>query len=131
LADRRSRVLFIDARAMGTMLDRTERVLTEDDLAKVADTYHAWRGTKSAREKALSYEDVPGFCYSATLEEIAKHDFVLTPGRYVGAAEEIEDPDAEPVEERIARLTKELFAHLDESARLDGVVRKQLGRVDG
>lgn len=75
LEDRRSRVLFIDARALGTMVDRTERVLTEDDLARVADTYHAWRGTKSAREKGLTYEDVPGFCYSATLEEIAKHDF--------------------------------------------------------
>jgi type I restriction enzyme M protein len=131
LEDRRSRVLFIDARALGTMVDRTERVLTEEDLAKVADTYHAWRGTGSAREKGLAYEDVPGFCYSATLEEVAKHDFVLTPGRYVGAAVEEEDPDAEPVGERIARLTKELFAQLDESARLDAVVREQLGRVDG
>lgn len=130
LDDRRSRVLFIDARAMGTMIDRTERVLTEEDLAKVADTYHAWRGTKSAKKKGLSYEDVAGFCYSATLEEIEKHDHVLTPGRYVGAAEAEIDPDAEPVEERIARLTKELFAQLDESARLDGVVREQLGRVD-
>ncbi|MEU9127453.1 class I SAM-dependent DNA methyltransferase [Kitasatospora sp. NPDC048540] len=131
LTDRRSEVLFIDARAMGTMIDRTERILTGDDLEKISDTYHAWRGTKSAKKKALSYEDVPGFCYSATLQEIAKHDHELTPGRYVGAAEAEEDPDAEPVGERIARLTKELFEQLDESARLDTVVRDQLGRIDG
>ncbi|MEY9211465.1 SAM-dependent DNA methyltransferase [Thermobifida halotolerans] len=131
LTDRRGEVLFIDARTMGTMVDRTERVFTDEDLAKISDTYHAWRGTKSARDKKLSYEDVPGFCYSATLQEIAKHDHVLTPGRYVGAAEPEEDPNAEPVEERIARLTKELFAHFDESARLEAVVREQLGRIDG
>lgn len=131
LTDRRGEVLFIDARAMGTMIDRTERILTDEDLEKISDTYHAWRGTKSAKKKSLSYKDVPGFCYSATLQEIEKHDYVLTPGRYVGAAEVEEDPNAEPVEERIARLTKELFTHLDESARLDAVVREQLGRIDG
>lgn len=129
LEDRRSRVLFIDARSMGTMLDRTERILTGEDLEKISDTYHAWRGTESAKEKRLSYEDVPGYCYSATVEEIEKHDYALTPGRYVGAAEAAEDPDAEPVGERIARLTKELFEQLDESARLDAVVREQLGRI--
>ncbi|MEU8671321.1 class I SAM-dependent DNA methyltransferase [Streptomyces anulatus] len=129
LEDRRSRVLFIDARAMGTMVDRTERILTDEDLERISDTYHAWRGTKSAKEKELSYGDVAGYCYSATLEDIEKHDYVLTPGRYVGAAEVEEDPDAEPMEERIARLTNKLFAQLDESARLDVVVREQLGRV--
>jgi type I restriction enzyme M protein len=128
LADRRSRVLFIDARAMGTMVDRTERILTEEDLEKISDTYHAWRGTKSARDKGLTYEDVPGYCYSATLEEIEKHDYVLTPGRYVGAAEVEED--REPVGERIERLTKELIAHLDKSTQLDAVVRSQVGRFD-
>ncbi|MCM2413213.1 class I SAM-dependent DNA methyltransferase [Streptomyces sp. RKAG290] len=131
LNDRRSRVLFIDARTMGTMLDRTERILTDADLEKIADTYHAWRGTKSAKDKGLSYGDVAGFCHSVTLEEIEKHDYVLTPGRYVGAAEVEDDPEAEPVEERIARLTKELFTHLDESTRLDAVVREQLGKIDG
>ncbi|MFE0458147.1 type I restriction-modification system subunit M [Kitasatospora sp. NPDC058965] len=131
LNDRRGEVLFIDAQAMGTMVDRTERILTEGDLEKISDTYHAWRGTESAKKQRLSYEDVPGFCYSATLQEITKHDHVLTPGRYVGVAEAEEDPDAEPVEERIARLTKKLFAHLDESARLDAVVREQLGRIGG
>jgi type I restriction enzyme M protein len=131
LDDRRSRVLFIDARSMGTMVDRTERVFTDEDLAKISDTYHAWRGTKSAKDKGLTYEDVAGFCYSATLEDIEKHDYVLTPGRYVGAPEVEENPDAEPVEARIERLTKELFAHMYESARLDAVVREQLGRIDG
>ena len=87
LADRRGEILFIDARHMGTMLDRTERILTDDDIAKIAGTYHAWRGTASAREAGLKYEDIPGFCYSATLEEVRKHDHMLTPGRYVGAAE--------------------------------------------
>ncbi|MER7467177.1 class I SAM-dependent DNA methyltransferase [Streptomyces sp. NPDC097981] len=129
LKDRRSQVLFIDARAMGTMVDRTERILTEDDLEKISDTYHAWRGTESAREKGISYEDVAGFSYSATLEEIEKHDYALTPGRYVGTAVAQDDPDAEPLEERIVRLTKELVTQLDESLRLDAVVREELGRI--
>ena len=114
---------------MGTMLDRTERILTAEDIAKIADTYHAWRGTASAREADLKYEDIPGFCYSATLEEIRKHDHILTPGRYVGAAE-TDDTDDEPIAEKIDRLTKELFAHFDESARLEQVVREQLERLD-
>ncbi|MBC9001853.1 type I restriction-modification system subunit M [Micromonospora aurantiaca (nom. illeg.)] len=130
LTDRRHEILFIDARALGTMVDRTERILTDDDIAKIADTYHAWRGTESAKAKGQTYEDVPGFCYSAKLDEVATHDYVLTPGRYVGAAEAEEDPDAEPLTDRIERLTKELYAHFDESARLESVVREQLGRID-
>ena len=108
------------------MVDRTERILTDDDIAKIADTYHAWRGTKSAKTKGQTYENVPGFCYSATLDEVAAHDHVLTPGRYVGAAEAEEDPDAEPLADRIERLTKELYAHFDESARLEKAVRTKL-----
>ena len=100
-----------------------------DDIAKIAGAYHAWRGTPSAREASLKYEDIPGFCYSAGLEEIRKHDHVLTPGRYVGAAES-DDDDGEPIAEKIDRLTKELFAHFDESARLEQIVRAQLGRLD-
>ncbi|WP_017572812.1 class I SAM-dependent DNA methyltransferase [Nocardiopsis halotolerans] len=128
-SDRRGEVLFIDTREMGEMINRTERIFSPDDLAKIADTFHAWRGTESARKKKLTYEDVPGFAYSAKLQEIAKHEYVLTPGRYVGAAEVEEDPDAEPLDEKIARLTKELFEHFDESKRLEGVVREQLGRI--
>ncbi|MDI5936677.1 class I SAM-dependent DNA methyltransferase [Micromonospora sp. DH15] len=130
LADRRGEILFIDARALGTMVDRTERVLTDEDIAKIADTYHAWRGTKSAKAKCQTYEDMPGFCYSADLDEVATHDHVLTPGRYVGAAEAEEDPDAEPIADRIERLTKELYAHFEESTRLETVIRQQLEHLD-
>ena len=98
------------------------------DIAKIADTYHAWRGTASAREAGLEYADEPGFCYSATLAEIKAADYALTPGRYVGAAE-VED-DGEPIEEKIERLTKELYAQFDESERLSWRVRRNLERVD-
>jgi len=126
LTDRRGEVLFIDARNMGTMIDRTERILTEEDIAKIAGTYHTWRGFKSATDK---YEDVPGFCYSATLAEVRTHDHVLTPGRYVGAAQS-DNTDGEPAAEKIERLTRELFNHFDDATRLQSVVRKQLERLD-
>jgi type I restriction enzyme M protein len=129
LADRRGDILFVDARSMGTMLDRTERILTDDDIAKIAGTYHAWRGTASARAVGLKYEDRPGFCYSANLEEVRKQDHILIPGRYVGVPE-ADDSDGEPIAEKIDRLTKELFAHFDESARLEQIVREQLERFD-
>jgi type I restriction enzyme M protein len=128
LNDCRGDILFIDARAMGTMLDRTERILTADDIAKVAGTYHAWRGTSSARNAGLRYEDILGFCHSAKLEEIRKRDHLLTPGRYVGAAES-DDSDDEPIKEKINRLAKELFAQFDESARLERVVRERLEKL--
>jgi type I restriction enzyme M protein len=128
LADRRGEVLFIDARNLGAMLDRTERILTAEDMAKIASTYYAWRGTKSARDADLRYDDVPGFCYSADRNEIREHDHILTPGRYVRAAE-TDDDDDEPITEKIDRLSKELFAHFDESARLEEIVRRQLGRL--
>ena len=129
LADRRGETLFIDARAMGTLINRTDRILTDEELARIADTYHAWRGTPSARSAGIDYADIPGFCYSASTAEIRKHDHVLTPGRYVGAAD-VDDGDDEPIADKIARLTKDLYAHFDESARLDQVVRTQLERLD-
>src|SRR5207244_387360 len=97
LRDRRRETLFIDARKLGTMETRTLRMLSDDDTAKVADSYHAWR------EPGERYADEPGFCKSATTEEIAAKGYVLTPGRYVeqAAAEE----DEEPFQERMARLT--------------------------
>jgi type I restriction enzyme M protein len=130
LNDRRGEVLFIDARSMGVLVNRTERILTNDELARIAGTYHAWRGTVSARAEQLTYEDVPGFCRSATLDEIRKHDYVLTPGRYVGSAE-ADDSDGEPITEKIDRLTKELFTHFEESVRLEEIVRAQLERFNG
>jgi len=128
LNDRRGEVLFIDAHNMGTLIDRTERILTAEDIAKIAGTYHVWRGTPSARQASLKYEDIPGFCYSADLQKIHQHDHVLTPGRYVGAVES--DDDAEPLDEKIGRLTKELIAHFEESSRLEQIVRTQLERLD-
>ncbi|RNL51399.1 class I SAM-dependent DNA methyltransferase [Arthrobacter oryzae] len=125
--DRTGQVLFIDARNLGYMVDRAERALSDEDIAKIANTYHAWRGTSSAVESGLAYDDEAGFCYSATLAEVKAADYALTPGRYVGAAD-VED-DGEPIEEKIARLSKELFAQFEESERLAAVVREQLGRV--
>ncbi|WP_160669345.1 class I SAM-dependent DNA methyltransferase [Pseudarthrobacter sp. ATCC 49987] len=126
--DRTGQVLFIDARNLGYMVDRAERALSDDDIAKIANTYHAWRGTASAVETGLTYDDEAGFCYSATLAEVKAADYALTPGRYVGAAD-VED-DGEPIELKIARLSKALFEQFEESERLAGVVRQQLGRVD-
>jgi type I restriction enzyme M protein len=124
LTDRRGEVLFIDTRNMGTMIDRTRRDLTDADVAKIAGTYHAWRGT----DRSLTYEDEPGFCYSAELAEIKEHDYVLTPGRYVGAPDAEED--GEPLAEKIDRLTKDLYAHFAESSRLEQDVRAQIKRLD-
>ena len=108
--DRRGQILFVDARKMGHLVDRTHRELSDEEIPKIARTYHAWRGEKEAGK----YADVAGFCKSVALKEVESHGFVLTPGRYVGA-EEAED-DGEPFDEKMARLTKTLeeqFAELD------------------
>jgi type I restriction enzyme M protein len=126
--DRTGQVLFIDARNLGYMVDRAERALSDEDIAKIANTYHAWRGTASAVDAGLTYDDEAGFCYSASVANVKAADYALTPGRYVGAAD-VED-DGEPIEEKIARLSKELFAQFEESERLAAVVREQLGRLD-
>jgi len=128
LADRRGEVLFIDARSMGVLTNRTERILTDDEIARIAGTYHAWRATPSARASALTYQDVPGFCCSATTEQIREHSHLLTPGTYVRAAEAVDD--GEPITEKIDRLTKEILSHFDESVRLEQIVRSQLERLD-
>lgn len=120
LRDRRGQVLFIDARNMGVMVDRTRRELTDEEIKKIADTYHAWRGEKDAGE----YADVPGFCKSATLDEIRKHDHVLTPGRYVGAA--AQEDDGEPFEEKMLRLSALWREHRAEAARLDAAIEANL-----
>lgn len=122
--DRQGQVLFIDARELGYMVDRAERALTDEEIVRIGDTYHAWRGSKSAAAKGISYEDITGFCKSATLEEIKAANYVLTPGRYVGTPEA--DYDGEPIDDKIARLTKELVSAFDESARLEKLVRAQL-----
>ena len=126
--DRSGQVLFIDAQNLGLMVDRAERALSDDDIARIASSYHAWRGTASARKAGLAYADHAGFCYSAALAEIKAAEYVLTPGRYVGAAD-VED-DGEQITAKIERLTKVLFEQFDESARLTSVVRTQLARIN-
>lgn len=125
---RRSRqVLFIDARALGYLVDRAERALTDEEIVRIGDTYHAWRGAKSALAKGITYQDVPGFCQSVSVDDIRAAGYVLTPGRYVDAP--TAQADGEPVADRIARLTDELLDALDESTRLEQVVRRQVGRL--
>jgi type I restriction enzyme M protein len=122
--DRSGQVLFIDARELGYLVDRAERALTNEEVVRIGDTYHAWCGSKSAAAKGITYQDVPGFCRSATVDEIKAAGYALTPGRYVGAP--ATEDDGEPVGEKIARLTKDLLEALDESAQLETVVREQV-----
>ena len=126
LRDRKGEVLFIDARKLGTLVDRVHRELTDADIEKIAGTYHRWRDDKalSSQPSALSYSDVPGFCRSATTAEIAAQGYVLTPGRYVGA-EEAED-DGEPFEQKMPRLVAELNAQFAESAKLERTIKANL-----
>ena len=116
--ERRGEILFIDAREMGSMLDRTHRVLTKEDIARIANTYHAWR------DGVEDYSDEAGFCKSASLEDVRKHDYFLTPGRYVGMVPQEEDD--EPFEEKMARLVAELREQQGEAARLDSVIAANL-----
>ena len=118
---RQGESLFIDARKLGVLTDRTHRELTDEEIVdKIARTYHAWRGEKGAG----NYEDIPGFCKAATLKEIASNGHVLTPGRYVGA-EEIED-DGVPFEEKMAELSAELYEQMNEAEGLDAAIRQNL-----
>lgn len=118
--DRRGHILFIDARKLGRLVDRTHRELTDEEIGRIARTYHAWRGEKDAGE----YADVPGFCKSATLDEVRKHGYVLTPGRYVGA--EAEEDDGEPFEEKMQRLVATLREQQTEGAKLDAAIAASL-----
>ncbi|MGP0595268.1 type I restriction-modification system subunit M [Nitrospira sp. T9] len=135
--DRRGETLFIDARKMGTLVDRVHRELTDADLAKIAGTYHTWRGdaqgsssvargrTPGAADKDIGkYEDIPGFCKSVALDDIRKHGHVLTPGRYVGA--EVAEEDAEPFEEKMLRLAATLRQQQAEAAKLDMAIAANL-----
>jgi type I restriction enzyme M protein len=118
--DRRGETLFIDARKLGTMVDRVHRELTDQDIAKIASTYHAWRGDKSAG----AYADAPGFSKVATLDDIRKHSHVLTPGRYVGA--EAAEEDDEPIREKMKRLTDTLRQQQAEAAKVDAAIAANL-----
>ena len=118
--DRQGQTLFIDARKMGHMLNRTLRDLSVEDIDRIAGTYHAWRDGEA-------YEDELGFCKSATLEEIQKHSHVLTPGRYVGAAPQ--EDDGEPFQEKMARLTAQWREQQEEAQRLDDEIAANLERL--
>ena len=118
--DRRGHVLFLDVRKLGRMVDRTHLELTDEDIARIARSYHAWRGERDAGE----YADIPGFCKSATLEEIRTHGHVLTPGRYVGAGAQADD--GEPFEEKMRRLVAMLREQEAEAARLDAAIAANL-----
>jgi type I restriction enzyme M protein len=113
-------VLFIDARKLGVLVDRTRRELTDEEVQKIADTYHAWRGEDGAGE----YADVAGFCKSASMDDIRKHGHVLTPGRHVGTGDIVKDDES--FEERMTRLTTELGEELSESANHQATMREQL-----
>lgn len=145
--NRQGETLFIDAREMGSMISRVHKELTTEDIAKIANTYHAWRQDNQSIEQALAeqqndaptqellkehkyldaYEDVAGFCKSATLDEIKANDYVLTPGRYVGAAA-IED-DGIPFEVKMRELSEMLFSQMEEASELDTVIRNNLAEL--
>ncbi|CAA0088546.1 Type I restriction enzyme EcoKI M protein [Zhongshania aliphaticivorans] len=135
--DRQGETLFIDARNMGSMMDRTHKELTADDIKTIADTYHLWRGEAAASDaqEALGshsrengnpalYQDIAGYCKTTTLDDIKANDYVLTPGRYVGAAA-IED-DGIPFETKMTELSQTLYQQMDEAEKLDAVIRENL-----
>ena len=133
-AARHGETLFIDARKLGFLIDRTRRDLSPEDVARVADTYHAWRNRsvdsplpQGEGQGEGAFRDVPGFCKSASLEEIRKHGYVLTPGRYVGA--EPQPDDGEPFEEKMTRLTAQWREQKAEARRLDAEIEKNLKRL--
>ncbi len=118
--DRRGETLFIDARNLGFMKDRVLRDFTSNDIAKIANVFHAW-------QSGTGYEDEKGFCFSAKLADMQKHDYVLTPGRYVGAAEAEED--IEPFADKMQRLTAQLKAQFAESDRLEKAIKENLAGI--
>ncbi|GAB6047984.1 class I SAM-dependent DNA methyltransferase [Methyloparacoccus murrellii] len=127
--DRRGQFLFIDARQLGYMKDRVLRDFRPEDIQKIADTFHAWQHSSPSPLAGEgrgegAYQDIPGFCYSASLDDIRKHEHVLTPGRYVGA--EAQEEDGEVFADKMARLTAQLAEQFGESARLEGEIRKNL-----
>ncbi|MBD2780915.1 type I restriction-modification system subunit M [Xenorhabdus szentirmaii] len=130
--NRQGETLFIDARNMGSMINRTNKELTAEDIATIADTYHAWRSTpeelaeriKRGDGKLEKYEDIAGFCKVATLEEIKTNDYVLTPGRYVGAAEQEDDGVA--FEAKMRELSQTLFQQMKQAEELDKTIRQNL-----
>ena len=125
--NRKGEVLFIDARKLGTLVDRVRRELSDTNIAKISETYHAWRGEKNAIERQGEYKDVAGFCFSASLADIKTHDYVLTPGRYVGAEEEADD--GVPFEEKFETLKAKLEEQLSIGSKLEISIREAILKV--
>ena len=121
--ERKGETLFIDARQLGFMADRTHRDLSEEETTRIAQTYHSWRGDHDVGD----YADIPGFCKSAALEEIRHHGHVLTPGRYVGAAPQ--EDDGEPFQEKMTRLADQWREQQEEARRLDETIAKNLEKL--
>jgi len=119
--ERKGEVLFIDASELGYMETRRLRNFADDDIAAIAETYHEWK------REGGDYEDIKGFCKSATIEDIKKHNFVLTPGRYVGIQDE--EDDGIPFEDKMAALTEQLKEQMTESKALDEEIVKQLAKI--
>jgi len=117
---RKGEILFIDARDMGKLINRRTRVLTEEDIKKIADTYHNWENPEG------NYEDIKGFCKSATIEEVRELDYVLTPGRYVGLPDEEDDFD---FKERFTKLKAEFEKQLEEEVDLNKKILENLAKV--
>ncbi len=124
---RKGEILFIDARNMGHMINRRNRELSKEDILKISDTYHAWRGEETEQKDFGEYKDILGFCKSATLEEVEKQGFVLTPGRYVGIPEEEEDE--KEFEEKMKKLTSQLAEQIKEAQKLDQEIKKNLKAI--
>ncbi|PKM88448.1 MAG: N-6 DNA methylase [Firmicutes bacterium HGW-Firmicutes-12] len=143
--NRKDKILFIDARKMGTMVTRKHRELSDEEIAKICDTYHNWRDghhvsqellvaektvayvTKSTEKEVRSYQDIQGFCKSASIEEVREHEYILTPGRYVGI--ENGEEDSEPFDEKMTRLTAELAEMFAKSHKLEEEIKERLGAI--
>lgn len=119
---RTGEILFIDASEIGYMADRIHRKFAKEDIKKIADTYHDWRSKES------KYKNIKGFCNSATLKDIEKHNFVLTPGRYVGIPDEIDD--GIPFAEKMGKLTAELKGQMEKEKELNEEIKKQLSKIE-
>ncbi|MDB2699975.1 type I restriction-modification system subunit M [Alphaproteobacteria bacterium] len=126
--NRKGETLFIDARKLGTMTNRVLRDFSSEDTLKISDTYHAWRGQSEAIERSGEYEDLSGFCYSASLEDIKTHSYVLTPGRFVGAEDELDD--GMPFEEKFAALKETLEEQFYKGNELEAKISKVLALVN-
>jgi type I restriction enzyme M protein len=119
--NRKDKILFIDARKMGTMVTRKHRELSDEEIQRICDTYHNWRDGKQ------DYEDIQGFCKSAEMDQIREHEYILTPGRYVGI--EAEEEDDEPFDDKMTRLTGELAEMFVKSHELEEEIKKRLGGI--